>query len=210
MKYLGYLFGLFMVACFAVPLRSQTTLTAQPDSALLDIHFRLNSHRLDLNYLDNHTSLLRLQRLLTPQSFSRVDSILVVSESSPEGDTQYNFRLSERRARAMNLLLQDSFPTYTSRLRISPHGESWIQLADRIRVDRNLSAAQKDELQQILSAPKVETRKAALRSLAYYGQLKQDHYRFIRNSRIYIYYRPLPMLADTLLPPPPLQPHCVV
>lgn len=94
-----------------------------------------------------------------------VDSLTVVSYSSPEGNYWYNVNLSGRRAASMRKYLEGEYPELGDRLRVTPDGESWNMFRRRALTDSTVTDAQRERLVSIIdSDTDYETKKTLIKS----------------------------------------------
>lgn len=98
--------------CWAVCL---TTAFAQSKSEQLtytgiEVHFRLDKHKLDLGYMGNQASFQHFAATIDSIGIERIDSVVIVSQSSPEGPYKHNLWLSEKRAKACNVISCKNIP----------------------------------------------------------------------------------------------------
>ena len=81
-----------------------------------EIHFRLNNTRLDISYMDNGLTLLRLDRVIDSLGTDNIAAIEIVSQSSPEGSLVRNTWLTENRSKIMMDYIKRVFPELSSRV----------------------------------------------------------------------------------------------
>lgn len=91
----------------------------------VEVHFRWDKHDLDMEYMGNDASMARFARIIEHIGPEYIDSVVIVSQSSPEGPYKYNVRLSERRAATMRGYVLENFPVLSGKLHVHPDGESW-------------------------------------------------------------------------------------
>ncbi len=100
------------------------------------IHFRFDKAEIESNYLDNATSLQRLNDILSISGVSDIiSSITLNTVTSPEGSVQYNFRLSKDRAVSISDYITRYFPELQDRLDIVYSGENWDGLKAQVLED---------------------------------------------------------------------------
>ena len=63
-----------------------------------EIHFRWDDTTLDTLYMGNYKAFARLRRAIDAVGLRNLDSIIIVSQSSPEGPFRHNQELSQGRA----------------------------------------------------------------------------------------------------------------
>ncbi len=152
-----------------------------------------------------------------------VDSLTVVSYSSPEGNYWYNVNLSKRRAAAMRRYLEGEHPGLHDRMRITPDGESWHMFRERALRDSTISEEQRAWLLEIIDSDNdYETKKERIRSrdAALWNRIVRVWFKEMRRSfirlewseniytREYFIGRPEPLsaaasTAGRALTPPP-------
>lgn len=152
-----------------------------------------------------------------------VDSLTVVSYSSPEGNYWYNVNLSKRRAAAMRRYLEGEHPGLHDRMRITPDGESWHMFRERALRDSTISEEQRAWLLEIIDSDSgYETKKERIRSrdAALWNRIVRVWFKEMRRSfirlewseniytREYFIGRPEPLsaaasTAGRALTPPP-------
>ena len=63
----------------------------------IEVHFRFDKYNLDLDYMGNRATLQAFADKIDSIGVERIDSIVIISQSSPEGVHEYNLRLSTNR-----------------------------------------------------------------------------------------------------------------
>ena len=155
----------------------------------IEVHFRFDKSTLDLNYMDNAQSLDRFGYLLDSIGLDKIDSVVIVSQSSPEGVYEHNIMLSRRRAATMRRTVEQRHPELVSRLTVHPDGESWARLRENVAKDKKMKQTTIDQVLSIIDADiNVGTKKWRLQQLPIYRYLIQTHYPRIRNSVFCIVY----------------------
>lgn len=162
-----------------------------------DIHFRLNKARLDISYLDNGLTLLRLDRVIDSIGPSNIEAIEIISQSSPEGTLARNTWLTENRSKIMMDYLKRVFPELMGKVSYNKVTESWDNLAQYVVEDPNLESETIDKILDIIySDLKNDVKKVQLKNKLgsnpktgdVYTYLTSNYYPVIRNSGIYILY----------------------
>lgn len=149
-KFTTYLLTL-LLALIAVPSLAQQNIVVS-DTTSYEIHFRWDRSKLDTLYLgNNHTLRAMAKQLDSLGGKNRLDSIVIVSQSSPEGPYLRNQNLSRRRAATMRSYMERRHPSVKERLTVNPDGESWEQLRHYIALDKKLSPGTKKRLYNIIN-----------------------------------------------------------
>ena len=155
----------------------------------IEVHFKFDKHNLDLDYMGNGASLQKFAGKLDSIGVSKIDSIVIVSQSSPEGVHAYNLRLSRNRANTMLHYISDNHPELAGRLFVYPDGESWGQLREYVRKDTLMKQSTIDKVVSIIDADvSIETKKWRMKQLPVYRYLLRTYYPRIRNSVFCIIY----------------------
>ena len=198
---------LFLFASvFVCGINAQTlTKSEQKNIVGIEVHFRHDNHNLDLNYMDNKKSLAQFAFVLDTVGLERLDSVVIVSQSSPEGVYQYNVRLSQNRAATMRSYIEEHHPEIKDKLYVIPDGESWQLLRDYVANDTKLKDATKARVLEIIDADiNINTKKEQMTQLAVYRYLLTTYYPRIRSSMFCIlYYDEIPIPEEPKPVPEP-------
>jgi len=215
-----YLFPLLFIV-MAVPAVAQEFASVS-DTLSYEIHFRWDKSRLDTMYMGNNHVFDAIIAKLDSIGHAKIDSVVIVSQSSPEGPYYHNQALSKRRAAAMRAYMEGRHPEITDRLTIEPDGESWGQLRQYVARDTVMAKADRERVLSIIDDDKIsiQLKKRRMSNEDSYRYLYKTYYPRIRNSRIQIVYhniltryralsnpdiglsRPLPMPLQHLYPLP--------
>ncbi len=169
------------------------------------LYFRLNQTEIELAYMDNERSIKMIDRLIDSVSLPAIDSIILISKSSPEGPYRYNIHLSEQRACNVAQFLKKRYPSLSPKINSSHTGENWKQLVSDISTDHILSPEEKEKILNILKADiSVEARKQRMKQLPFWSRLHQTYYSKLRYSTVRIIYMsraiPPPVLPEIEIP----------
>ena len=170
------------------------------DTLSVEVHFRLNESELDPTYLGNVRALAHVADLVDSIGVNKIDSIVVVSQSSPEGPYNYNQELSRRRVTTMRKYLESHYPSFKNLLTAEPNGESWRQLRRYVLLDTTLYRTTKDRIVSIIddnSVP-IEVKKRRMAEDEIYDYLYETYYPIIRNSQVWIVYHDTRAIQDAL------------
>ena len=171
----------------------------------IEVHFRLDKHKLDLGYMGNQASFQHFAATIDSIGIERIDSVVIVSQSSPEGPYKHNLWLSEKRAQSMQRYLLQEHPYLEEKLSVHPDGESWAQLRNYVQADTKLKDSTKEKVLKVIDADvNIATKKWRMQQLPVYRYLLATYYPRIRNSVFCIvYYEDIAM--PELLPVEPLE-----
>ena len=174
---------------------AQITLQSEAKSLVgIEVHFRFDNSQLDLNYMGNRDALSRFTHVVDSIGLMKIDSIVVVSQSSPEGSYTHNMRLSQQRAATMRRAIERRHPELKELLRVHPDGESWAQLREHVKNDTVMGQETIDEVIRIIdSNVDIATKKRQMQQLPVYSYLLETYYPRIRNSVFCIVYYDLRM-----------------
>ena len=155
----------------------------------IEVHFKFDRSDLDLDYMDNKVSLQKFSDKIDSIGISRIDSIVILSQSSPEGVYEYNMILSMNRADTMRKYIMNMHPALDGRLYVYPDGESWSQLRDYVMKDTLMKKSSIDKVVSIIDADlNVAVKKQQIEQLPVYRYLLKTYYPRIRNSVFCIVY----------------------
>ena len=155
----------------------------------IEVHFKFDKYNLELDYMGNDTSLRNFAHKIDSIGISKIDSIVIVSQSSPEGVYEHNLMLSRNRANTMRKYILDKHPELLNRLHVYPNGESWIQLREYVKKDTLLKKSSIEKVISIIDADiNVGTKKWRMEQLSVYRYLLRTYYPRIRNSVFCIVY----------------------
>lgn len=181
--------ALLFTAIVATPLRAQNRVGIA-DSVRMEIHFRWDRSSLDLHYMGNKQTLEQLNQEIERIGVEQIDSLVILSQSSPEGSWHYNQRLSARRAATMRRWMEEHHPELNDRLSVNPDGESWEQLRRLVLADKRLKEESIERVVKIIDdrSISIETRKWRIEHDPLYRYLYRTYYPRIRNSMICLLY----------------------
>ena len=171
------------------------TKSAQKSIVGIEVHFRLDKYNLDLDYMGNTASLQNFANKIDSIGLERIDSVVIVSQSSPEGVYEHNVKLSKNRAKTMRTYIENKHPELKQKLFVHPDGESWKQLRDYVVKDTKLKDATKEKVLAVIDADiNIGTKKWRMQQLPVYRYLLATYYKRIRNSMFCIlYYNEVPV-----------------
>ena len=178
----------------------------------LRITFPSNSATLSRGYRQNVRSFFVLDSLLDIHGMVFVDSVLVVSKSSPEGKYKANVSLAERRAKAMYDYVVGKYPNLKDRVLLRPEGEAWDEFRELVLIDSTLSSRTRERALDIIdSDAEPDAKKVELRKMAEYKHFLNDLFPAIRFSAIVVKFDelaigppPVPELGELQLFPFPM------
>lgn len=195
MKYFFILIGLW--GCFFVAAQeTEEETTIGKCITDIKIYFRHDKSVLDLEYMGNETSLHHFSHKIDSIGISHIDSVVVISYSSPEGNYAHNLRLSENRVKTMYKYILNNHPKLIERLHVYPSGESWDQLREYVKKDTLINHSDIEKVLAIIDAKiNIETKKEQIQQLPIYHYLLRTYYPRIRKSSYYIFYN-----TETVMP----------
>lgn len=160
------------------------------------VHFKFDKHDIDLNYKNNRAALQQFTHTIDSIGISNIDSVVIATQSSPDGAYEHNIKLSKNRAAAMYKYIIDKHPELCNRLHVHSGGEAWSQLREYVSNDTQMKDATIKTILSIIDSDiNVGTKKWRLQQLPIYKYLLKTYYPLIRNSTFYILY-----YKETILP----------
>jgi hypothetical protein len=155
----------------------------------IEVHFKLDDYNLELDYMGNEASLQDFAHKVDSIGIEKIDSVVIVSQSSPEGAYKHNLFLSENRANTIRRYILDKHPDLKEHLRVYPDGESWDRLRDYVERDTLMTESVAKRVISIIDSDvNVATKKWQMAQLSIYRYLLTTYYPRIRNSSFCILY----------------------
>lgn len=155
----------------------------------IEVHFPLDNYKLDLNYMGNEAALRDFAHKIDSIGLQRIDSVVIVSQSSPEGVYEHNVKLSKNRANTMRKYIEATHPELAGKLFVHPDGESWQQLREYVVKDTKLKDSTKEKVLAVIDSDvNIGTKKWRMKQLPVYRYLLSTYYKRIRNSMFCILY----------------------
>ena len=155
----------------------------------IEVHFKFDKYNLELDYMGNTNSLQNFAHKIDSIGISKIDSIVIISQSSPEGVYEHNLMLSRNRANTMRKYILDKHPELQNCLHVHSDAESWLQLREYVKKDTLMKKATIEKVISIIDADiNVGTKKWRMEQQPVYRYLLKTYYPRIRNSAFYILY----------------------
>ena len=153
------------------------------------ITFPVNKYVLDREYRYNAKAFAHLDSLLAVRGQVFVDSVIVVSKSSPEGPHSGNDALSKNRSKAIYDYVVRAYPNLASKVKISSEVESWPEFAQMVSEDPTLSSATRAQALAIIGNDATpDVKKAQLRRMKEYNYFLNYYFPALRFSAIVVVY----------------------
>ncbi len=167
----------------------------------IEVHFKFDKYNLDLDYMGNTNSLQDFAHKIDSIGISKIDSIVIISQSSPEGVYEHNLMLSRNRANTMRKYILDKHPELHNCLHVHPGGESWARLREYVKKDTLMKRTTIEKVISIIDADiNVGTKKWRMEQLPVYRYLLKTYYPRIRNSAFYIlYYTEIEQIKEPII-----------
>lgn len=159
----------------------------QPRHADFSVNFRWDNSTIKMDYMGTGENLRALADSIASIPIDRIDSLTVISYSSPEGAYNYNRRLSQRRALSMQKYLNKQHPELIDRTRVTPDGESWHLFRARVLTDTKLTQEQRDYILSVIdSDASADAKKDLLKrwNLKLYSRIIREYFVDMRRSFI--------------------------
>lgn len=173
-------------------LYSQDTVVYRSYSQEFKVYFQFDTYTFNPDFKGNRSVISDLIEEVDKVGSHFIDSIVVISHSSPEGVYEHNIKLSKRRASSMKNYIAKERPDVAGLLKMRSAGEAWEALAESIQRDTVISDKQKQKAIDIINSDiNIGTKKWRMEQLPAYRYLLAHHYRPLRNSAIcIIYFKP--------------------
>lgn len=189
----GKAWGLFPATVFVLFVLSGAPAGAQQHHREASDEFRITfpvgKYILDREYRYNARAFAHLDSLLAVRGQVFVDSVIVVSKSSPEGPFKGNEALSVNRSKAIYDYVVSAYPNLADKVRVSSEVESWVEFAQMVSEDPTLSSATRADALAIIGfelAP--DAKKAQLRRMKEYNYFLKYYFPALRFSAIVVVF----------------------
>ena len=157
-------------------------------SETLPLYFRFDDATLYKGYMDNDSTLARINGLLTdPEVLSRIDSINIYAFASPDGNRRYNESLARRRGRSVKGFLVWKYPNVDqASIHLHPNGENWQGLRALIATDAAMPmrAEVLDIIDSTSDSDRCKTLLKQLGGGAPYRYIMNHMLRYVRNAAV--------------------------
>jgi len=162
-----------------------------------DIRFDLRSATVHATEA-NEELLSAFDNLLSRISEEDLKSLSIVGWASPEGPEAVNNRLSGARAQNLESLVVSRYPALRGKVNVVNGGENWGGLRRAVEQDSVLSAAERQEILDIIdSSLSAKEKEARLRALPAYGHLFEDVFPSLRSASILVGIQPEILVANS-------------
>lgn len=185
------------------------------------VYFRQGESRLDPLFRENGTRLRTFTerfRTLTQDPNKRIRGLRVTAGASPEGNTDLNRRLSERRAEAIKQAVSGYFPYEFGWLSTVPQGANWEELIRLVEADEFMPY-RREALDVLRYTPEwishdgkvTDGRKRQLGMIGggyLWRYLESNFFPELRASTLHVWYEaeePTVPVIDTVYVSPPVQ-----
>jgi len=125
------------------------------------VHFRLRKSNIDTAYLDNAQEFQSIFRGITrAKELYGIDSVTILTTSSPEGDPGFNKKLIGDRASSMRKYITDNFPLISQEsLHIRTETNTWDAVRESVEADPKVPM--RSEVLKILGSNASDAQKEA-------------------------------------------------
>ena len=118
----------------------------------VSVDFRWDWAVIDFDYMGTGKTLSNLRALIRGIGMANIDSLEVISYSSPEGRFDYNLNLSKRRAQAMMDYLAKTYDSLFPKISVRPDGESWHLFRVKAASDTTLDETTRHAVLEIVDS----------------------------------------------------------
>ena len=158
--------------------------------APVQVLFPTGDARLMPEFRTNAQALFTLDTLLAAIDMARLDSLLIISQSSPEGDFAQNQDLSQRRGDALRRYVFSAYPDFLTRVRVRATGEAWADLRDAVVADTRLTPASRSRILAVIDSDlEPDAKEARLNALPDYSYLLHNIFPLLRRSSVEVILR---------------------
>ena len=149
------------------------------------VFFQFDKSAVNSAYMSNAQSLSSLDSLVAAVGLESVESVKVVSYSSPEGNYAYNLALSKKRTDAVYKLLSASYPSLAGKIELDHQGEAWQDLRKSVVADTNFTEEVREKILAIIDSDRdPASKEVALKALPQYKRLYSNYFKQYRYAEI--------------------------
>jgi len=188
-----------VVLCFVLMALSSLSLYARTEAGAnytshdLKVFFQFDKSFVNDAYMGNAATLSTLDSLIAAAGLDAIESVDVVSYSSPEGNYLYNLSLSKKRTESIHKLLLASYPELEGRITLDAQGEAWADLRNSIVNDSNFTEEIREKILSIIDGDQNPTEKEkSLKALPEYKRLYANYFKKFRYAEIRLRIANLP------------------
>ncbi len=153
------------------------------------VYFKFDGSDMLVDYMANKHSLNMLLHKIDSIGVNSLDSIVIVSQTSPDGVYEHNILLSNKRASALKKYLVSQRPETSNLIKTDSRGEAWDELRELVLSDNKISDKSRNSVIAVIDANiNTGTKKWRLEQLPIYRYLRITHYKELRNSNYCLFY----------------------
>lgn len=173
------------------------------EKIIVTIYYRWDKHNLDKTYLTNEQTLSQIDSLFQLKSADYIDSLRIVAYASPEGPSEYNKQLSQRRANTLKNYLLTTYPRLSEeQISTEAKGANWYGFRRMAEADHNLPL--KEKVLSILHNQNITDRQRQSQitrldgGRLYKNYILPNYYRYLRTgaSLFVVYNQGMPVDID--------------
>ena len=181
---LRFVLSLLVLFVSIFSLRAQAH-TGVSNNLAYKIYFQFDKSAVNSAYMSNAQSLSSLDSLVAAVGLESVESVKVVSFSSPEGNYAYNLALSKKRTDAVYNRLVASYPSLQGKIKLDHKGEAWQDLRNSVVKDANFTEDIRTKILEIIDSDRdPSSKEAALKALPEYKRLYSSYFKRFRYAEI--------------------------
>ena len=176
---------------------------AQQASPAADrVFFDLNKAVIDEDYLANSSALEEIKRIIAANPAENIESIRVLSSTSPDGTVAVNKRVEAARAKALKKYIESEYPELADKVVVETSGENWDGLREIVASDPAISDEARAKMLSIIDSDlPADTKEARLREMSEFEHLVNDVFPKLR------YVGAVVVLAPIAEPEPVAEPE---
>ena len=176
--------ALVFVLAGAFSLRAQvlTTHVNIEESAFdIRVFFPFDNATLRADYMDNGETLAMLDSALSVFGTEKLDSVVIIGSSSPEGRYSYNLALSQRRSESMRKYLVENYPELEDKLVLSDGNVALSDMRQDVAADDRLTDSEKDKIIAIIDgSDRIDVKAKKLNLIPAYKRYYGQYFRKMR------------------------------
>lgn len=157
---------------------------AQGSDTSVKVLFPFDSAVVSADYMSNPAALDSLDSMLTLAA-KYGSALNIVTYSSPEGNYNYNQKLSEKRAASIKDYIASRNSSAAVNVKVVSGAESWADLREKVAADNRLSADSRREILNIIDSDDApDSKEKQLKANTVYKRLYSSYFRSLRYANI--------------------------
>lgn len=171
------------------------------------VFFDLNKTGVEEGFHANSAALNDIKQLIASTPAEDIESVRIVSSTSPDGTVAVNKRVEAARANALKKYIEAAYPELAGKVKVQTSGENWDGLREIVVSDPAISEAARAKMLGIIDSDQpADTKEARLREMSEFGYLVDNVFPMLRYAGAVVVPVPAQVPAPVAAPAHVAQP----